>query len=281
MSGFMEKLKERPGAQIIAGAVIAAVLGGIVTAILISVIQRKAESKYPFHQVVEITDDTYDPATWGLNFPYQYASYKRTTDMIRTRHGGSEAMPRTPTDADPRSIVARSKVEDDPRLRAIWAGYAFAVDTREARGHAYMLEDQTFTERTHVVVQPGTCINCHASAYPTYKALGDGDITRGFEVLNAMDFHEAREHVEHPVACIDCHVAESMELRITRPAFMEGIASYMENVEGRRNYDVNRDASRQEMRTYVCAQCHVEYYFALRIAGWFFPGQRDCEPMIC
>jgi nitrite reductase (cytochrome c-552) len=31
--------------------------------------------------------------------------------------------------------------------------------------------------------------------------------------------------------------------------------------QGVRDYDVNRDASRQEMRTYVCGQCHVEYYF--------------------
>jgi nitrite reductase (cytochrome c-552) len=31
--------------------------------------------------------------------------------------------------------------------------------------------------------------------------------------------------------------------------------------QGVEEYDVNRDASRQEMRSYVCGQCHVEYYF--------------------
>jgi nitrite reductase (cytochrome c-552) len=30
------------------------------------------------------------------------------------------------------------------------------------------------------------------------------------------------------------------------------------------DYDVNKQATRQEMRTYVCAQCHVEYYFKVR-----------------
>jgi len=31
--------------------------------------------------------------------------------------------------------------------------------------------------------------------------------------------------------------------------------------QGVTNYNVNRDATRQEMRSYVCAQCHDEYYF--------------------
>lgn len=50
-----------------------------------------------------------------------------------------------------------------PRLKTMWAGYAFSKDFREERGHAYMLDDQTFTERQKVTHQPGTCINCHAS----------------------------------------------------------------------------------------------------------------------
>ena len=72
-------------------------------------------------------------------------------------------MPRTPTEADPRSVVAQSKLEEDPRLKKMWAGYAFAIDFREERGHAFMLDDQTFTERQQAKPQPGTCMNCHAS----------------------------------------------------------------------------------------------------------------------
>ena len=108
------------------------------------------------------TDDTEDPGVWGKNFPLQYDGYKRTVDMDRTRYGGSEAVPRTPTQADPRSVVAQSRLEEDPRLKTMWAGYAFATDFREERGHAYMLDDQTFTERQQVTKQPGTCIHCHA-----------------------------------------------------------------------------------------------------------------------
>ncbi len=244
-------------------AIIALLAAGMAVAaafMLVNIKERKHEQGNPFFKVVEIHDDTQDPAVWGKNFPLQYDGYLRTTDMQRTRYGGSEAMPRTPSQVDPRSTVAQSKLEEDSRLKTMWAGYAFSVDFREERGHAYMLEDQTLTERQRVVTQPGTCIHCHASTYLAYKQLGDGDITLGFEKLNQMPYSEARKHVTHPVACIDCHDPLSMSLRVTRPAFIEGMRAWKAS-QGIVDYDVNQDASRQEMRTYVCGQCHVEYYF--------------------
>src|SRR5689334_10317270 len=120
-----------------------AVIGMI---LLVSIFERKQEARNPFFRVVELSEETEDPAIWGKNFPLQYDDYKRTVDQQRTRYGGSEAEPRTPTKADPRSVVAQSKIEEDPRLKVMWAGYAFAKDFREERGHAYMLDDQTFTE---------------------------------------------------------------------------------------------------------------------------------------
>jgi nitrite reductase (cytochrome c-552) len=209
----------------------------------------------------EITEDTVDPAIWGQEFPLHYESYLKTTDQKRTRYGGSEALPRTPNEADPRSVVSQSKIEEDPRLKVIWNGYAFAVDFREERGHAYMLEDQTFTQRQAVVKQPGTCMNCHASVAVLYRKLGDGDATKGFERLNQMPYAEARKQVTHPVTCIDCHEPGTMKLRVTRIAFLEGMKALRAS-QGVKDYDVNRDASPQEMRTFVCGQCHDEYYFA-------------------
>ena len=96
---------------------------------------------------VSITDDVDDPAVWGQVYPLYYELYKKSVDMQRTKHGGSEAVPRTPTGTDPRTMVSRSKVEEDIGLRTMWQGYPFAVDFREDRGHAYMLEDQTYTMR--------------------------------------------------------------------------------------------------------------------------------------
>jgi nitrite reductase (cytochrome c-552) len=243
---------------VVALAVLATVFG---LALLVNIFQRKQESRNPFFKVVELTDDTVDPALWGKNFPLQYDDYLKTTDQVRTRYGGSEAEPRTPTQADPRSIVAQSRLEEDPRLKLMWAGYAFSKDFREERGHAYMLEDQTFTERQQVVKQPGTCINCHASVYVAYKQLGGGDIIKGFDELNRMPYFEARKVVTHPVSCIDCHDSQTMQLRVTRPAFIEGMRVFKAS-QGIANYDVNKQATRQEMRAFVCGQCHNEYHFS-------------------
>jgi nitrite reductase (cytochrome c-552) len=241
-------------------AIAAAIAAVGVTALLVNIFQRQQEARDPFHRVVELTEDTTDPAVWGQNFPIQYDSYLRTVDQVRTRYGGSEAVPRTPTEADPRSIVAQSRLEEDPRLKVMWAGYAFSTDFREERGHAYMLDDQTFTERQVVTQQPGTCMHCHASVYGPYRKLGGGDLIKGFEAMNQMKYQEARKLVTHPVACIDCHDPKTMQLRVTRPGFLEGIQK-VKAAQGIANYDVNTQATRQEMRAFVCGQCHVEYYF--------------------
>jgi nitrite reductase (cytochrome c-552) len=241
-------------------ALVAALVTLGVVALLVNIFQRKQEARNPFYRVVELNDDTTDPAVWGKNFPQQYDGYRRTVDQQRTRFGGSEAVPRTPTSADPRSVVAQSRLEEDPRLRVMWAGYAFAKDFREERGHAYMLDDQTLTERQQVTKQPGTCMHCHASVYVPYRKLGGGDLIAGFEKMNQIPYFEARKLVEHPVACIDCHDPSSMALRVTRPGFLEGIRA-LKATQGIQDYVVNRQASRQEMRAFVCGQCHVEYYF--------------------
>ncbi len=249
----------RPGVILVTAGASMLVTAAVVM-LLVNIVERKQEGRNPFYRVVELDDETSDPAVWGKNFPMQYDGYVRTVDQTRTRFGGSEAVQRTPTTVDPRSVVAQSKIEEDPRLKTIWAGYAFARDFREERGHAYMLDDQTYTERQIAAKQPGTCMHCHASVYVPYKKLGNGDIIRGFEMMNAMPYAEARKLVEHPVACIDCHDPETMQLRVTRPGFLEGIRA-LKASEGIQDYDVNRMATRQEMRAFVCGQCHVEYYF--------------------
>ena len=243
---------------VIAGVAALAALGGI--ALLLNIFERKQEGRNPFYRVVELDDQTEDPAIWGKNFPMQYDGYRKTVDQIRTRFGGSEAVPRMPGEADPRSIVAQSKLEEDPRLKTMWAGYAFSKDFREERGHAYMLEDQTYTERQQAAKQPGTCMHCHASVYVPYKKLGGGDLFAGFEKMNQLAYSEARKLVTHPVACIDCHAPDTMQLRVTRPGFIEGMRTF-KAIQGVKDYDVNVMATRQEMRAFVCGQCHVEYYF--------------------
>lgn len=257
---------------VVAIVVAAATIGIMLLAQNIS--QRKIEARETAFRLVDIDQSTVDPAEWGKNFPRQYDGYLRTVDIVRTRHGGSEAF---------------QKLDEFPVWRTIFAGYAFAVDYREERGHAYMLSDQDETERVTMFKQPGACLHCHSSVIPAYRAAGveagvpdddahrDEAIMKGFEIVCAMPWQEARQMVEHPVACIDCHDPDSMHLRVTRPGFINGIRAlavseapvpHLPSIERwragsrEREYDPNTDASRQEMRSMACMQCHVEYHFA-------------------
>jgi nitrite reductase (cytochrome c-552) len=216
-----------------------------VAALLLNVAERKREAKEHYVELVRLDEETIDPALWGKNFPRQFDAYKRTVDVERTRHGGSDAF---------------SHLEQDPVWKRLFDGYAFAIDYREERGHAYMLNDQDSTRRVTEKPQPGACLHCHSSIIPAYRRLGDGDVMKGFEKMCAMPWKEARGLVEHPVACIDCHDPKTMALRVTRPGFLNGIRA-LKAGQGVPDYDPNRDATRQEMRSFVCGQCHVEYYF--------------------
>src|SRR5262249_33035083 len=135
MSAFRDRLlnfyRSRPLTVFTTLVLLAAVGAVFGMFLLMSIFEHKQEARNPFFRVVELTDETDDPPIWGKDFPMQYDGYRRTTDQVRTRYGGSEALPRTPTHADPRSVVAQSRLEEDPRLKTIWAGYAFAKDFRE------------------------------------------------------------------------------------------------------------------------------------------------------
>ncbi len=217
-----------------------------VAALLMNIQQRKWEARQQVVELAQLDESVTDPAEWGKNFPRQYDGYKRTVDTERTRYGGSEAF---------------SKLDEDPAWRRFFAGYAFGVDYREERGHAYSLEDQKETLRTRKFKQPGACLQCHAGGMKrVYETVGDGDLQAGFAKINAMPLEEAWKHVSHPIACVDCHDPKTLQLRVTRPGFLNAIRKVKER-EGARNYDPNTMATRQEMRSFVCGQCHVEYYF--------------------
>ncbi len=308
--------------------VIVAVVTFGVTALLVTIFEHQQEARVPFVRLVEVDEVSTDPVPWGINWPHQFDTYRRTVDVTQTQYGGSSAMP-------------ESKLEQDPWLRRLYAGYAFSIDYRERRGHAYMLYDQEVTERVTRRKQVGACLHCHASVIPTYRRMGldamgepaDAEalaagfnwpaVMKGFEIVSLMDYADAHAELlktpdgtpgenvplfpggsaieaptpanvpelppepregeamvmgeAHPVSCIDCHDPDTMASRVTRPGFIRGIAAlarsdepvphlpsierWREGDRGR-DYDPNVDAGRQEMRTFVCAQCHVEYYCA-------------------
>jgi len=252
-----------------------------------NIAERKNEAKKLYVRTVEVTEDDTDPAKWGVNWPKEYDSYKLTATTTRTRfggHGGSEAMP-------------SEKIERDPWLKRMFLGYAFSIDYRDRRGHAYMLADQEATQRL-TKPQSGSCLHCHASIMPLYRKLGDGDPMAGLDKTYSLSYQEVNKMLHdmghaHPVSCVDCHDPQTMELRITRPGFLKGIrllaesdapTPHLASIErwraGARTapYDPNTEASRTEMRSFVCGQCHVEYYCSSKMPLTFPWGKGlKCE----
>ena len=259
--------KSKPALGILIALII--ITTASITSLLVNMVERKTEARQSYTRVVEVGEDDTDPVTWKANWPRQYDGYMKTALSTRTRfggHGGSEALP-------------EQKIERDPWLKRMFKGYAFSIDYRDRRGHAYMLQDQVETER-QTKPQSGSCLHCHASLMPLYRELGDGDPMKGFEGTNKYSYQELYKLLEesghdHPVSCVDCHSPETMEIRVTRPGFILGIQAlaesdvpvpHLKSIERWRDgskdkpYDPNQDASRGELRSYVCGQCHVEYY---------------------
>ena len=275
-------LFSRPAFRAALIAAVAAIATVLVMALAANVSERQEEAKTTNFNVVTLTETTVDPAEWGKNFPRQYDGYQRTAEGYSTLFGGggSEGMP-------------ESRLKEDPRLVQIFSGYAFAIDFNRRRGHAHMLEDQRLTLRVTERPQSGACLHCHASSTVPYRAAGIDagapgtleqpfespearqQLMTGFVALGKLPYAEAVKAVQHPVSCIDCHEPKGMGLRVTKPGFLVGIAALAKSDEPTphlpsierwrkgdraRDYEPNLDASRQELRSMVCGQCHVEYY---------------------
>ncbi len=288
----------RPSVRLGLVTLIAGLLAALVLALNSNIAARKQEARQTSFQVVALDEKTVDPAIWGKNYPRQYDAYLRTEENYGTRFGGagSEAVP-------------ISKLKADPRLLSLFDGYAFSIDYNQRRGHAHMLDDQRVTKRVTERKQPGSCLHCHASNTVAYRqaglaggapgtldeaftsAHGQEQLMKGFETVSKLPYGEATRLVQHPVACIDCHEPASMQLRVTKPGFIRGIEALAKSEEpvphlpsigkwraGDRklSYDANRDASRQELRSMVCGQCHVEYYCGPKTT-LFFPWNKGLK----
>ena len=254
-------------------------------ALLVNIAERKEAARHQYVKVVEVTEADTDPAKWGKNWPREYDGYLKTADPTSTKYGGAAGA----SEGQP----APQKADRDPWLKRIFAGYLFAVDFRDRRGHAFMLFDQEKTKRNVPAEnkQSGNCLHCHASITPLYAKLGQEaapqaskaeQIQAGLVKVSEMSYWDAHKALGdlgggkvHPVSCVDCHDPQSMELRVTRPGFITGIqklaasdadAVAFPSIERWRRgdkskpYDPNLDATRQEKRAYACGQCHVEYF---------------------
>ena len=289
---------KRPLVQMGFIAAAAAISTILVMALYASVSRHKAEALQTSLKLVDLDEKTVDPAQWGKNFPREYDSYLRTAEKYSTKYGGagSEGLP-------------KSRIKEDPRLVSIFDGYAFAIDFNQRQGHAYMLKDQQTTKRVTERPQPGSCLHCHASTTLPFRQMGlkngaqgsldepftspnaQAQLMSGFEAICKLPYKEAVKLVQHPVACIDCHDPKTMQLRVTKPGFLRGIDAlarssepvpHLPSIEKWRKgdrkaaFDPNRDASRQELRSMACGQCHVEYYCGPKTT-LFFPWSKGLK----
>lgn len=182
--------------------------------------------------IVQIEEMEPDSSKWGVNFPNQYSTLQKTeSNNTRTTFGGSEKF---------------SKLEQDPRLLDLFAGYGFSLEYNEDRGHLNSLTDVRAIKRVNEKT-PGTCYSCKSSDNPRlWTEMGMAEFDKTL-------FKDLGKDINEPIGCANCHEANTMRLIVTNPALEEALKAQGKDW---------RTFTRQEMRSVVCANCHVEYYFA-------------------
>jgi nitrite reductase (cytochrome c-552) len=213
------------------------ILSGIIVVlavVLIAALLLMRQQQSPLRGVapiIQIAAMEADSSLWGQNFPNQYSTFLMTeTNNTRTTYGGSDPI---------------EKTEKDPMLITLFAGNAFSKGYKEERGHLNTLTDVRNTPRLNDKT-PATCYSCKSSDNP--KLWSD----MGMAAYDATSFKDMTAKIEHPIGCANCHEAGTMRLIVTNPALDEALKAQGKDW---------RTFSRQEMRTLVCANCHVEYYF--------------------
>jgi len=228
--------------------------------------------------IVMMSDDDPRFDVWGKNFPEYVDMYKAVEKEpeFETEFGGNHAY---------------SKLIRYPQLSVLWAGYPFSIDANEERGHFWIQVDQMDTARNNKEFlnahgfagfggQPAACMNCHSGWTKWLEnnaAKGDNaqekwisfnstkywTMVKNIPALDGIKENSPEHSGPHGgkrmgVACADCHVPNTMELRVTRTALINALTKW-------RGYEKDEitgvKATRAQMRTLVCQQCHVEYYF--------------------
>ena len=168
---------------------------------------------------------------WAKHYPRQYDSYMQTR----------------------KSDNLVDAIKDTPALAILWAGYSFSKDYNAPRGHFYMLEDNQNTLRTGAPVdgktgpQPTACWTCKSPDVPRLIAR-DGELE-----FFTGPWAKYGNEIVNPVGCADCHDPKTMALTVTREHLKRAL-----DAEGTLKF---ANATHQDMRSLVCAQCHIEYYF--------------------
>ncbi|NLA24248.1 MAG: ammonia-forming cytochrome c nitrite reductase [Bacteroidales bacterium] len=232
-----KKVAEKPWkgwALFVTTVVVVFALGIFVSTIM----QRRAEASLLNVPLYEL--DKYEPRNelWGKSYPREYNSYLQMEDTsFRSKYNGN---------------AFRDALGEDPRLVILFAGYAFAQDYNQPRGHVYAITDVYNTLRTGTPKdetegpQPASCWTCKSP-----------DTFRKIYEIGAADFFKVQwsamiSEIINPIGCANCHNPDDQSLRISQVPLIEAFQ--------RQGIDVTKMPI-NDKRTLVCAQCHVEYYF--------------------
>jgi len=211
-----------------------------------SILERRAEAVFAYSPQISIGEWEVRSALWGENFPMEYDTWLQTEESdFFTKYNGNGMI---------------DMLAVDPRMVVLWAGYSFSKGYNQARGHKNAIIDQKNILRTGGPTgkddgpMPATCWTCKGPDIPRVmndlkKKLGPKE---GIAEFYRGKWARWGEEMVNTIGCADCHNPETMELTITRPALIEAFE--------RQGKDITK-ATHQEMRSLVCAQCHVEYYF--------------------
>ena len=214
---------------IILGAIIV-ILAAALVLVLVYIINQPEQVR-GVAPLIAIENQEPDSSKWGVNFPNQYSTFQLTkNNETRTTFGGSEQF---------------SRLEENPRLLELFAGYPFSIEYNEDRGHLNALTDVREIDRINEK-SAGTCYSCKSADNPRlWNEMGMAEFDKTL-------FKDLGQHIDEPIGCANCHEANTMRLIVTNPALDEALKAQGKDW---------RTFTRQEMRTVVCANCHVEYYF--------------------
>jgi len=153
-----------------------------------------------------------------------------------------------------------SHFDTKPYLTAIYAGFGFSKEYNEPRAHVYTIEDILAIDPARKKAG-ASCFTCKSTQVPEM-------MQKYGEKYYLMSFDEMKGQITEPIGCLDCHDPKTMELRLTRPALVEALQRQGKDIE---------NISQQEMRSLVCAQCHVTYYFYPETKKITFPWDKGVK----
>ena len=200
--------------------------------VLLASINEKKEEKQQLQEVPKIDRWETKNEEFRKFYPREYDSWKQTKN----------------------SDQIEDMLKKYPEYVVLWAGYPFSKDYNAPRGHFYAVEDNRNTLRTGAPVDdktgplPSACWTCKSPEVPKImKKDGDEEYYTGKWAKYGSD-------IINPIGCVDCHNPETMELQVNRNYLNDAL-------KAQGNKTTLDNATQQDMRSMVCAQCHVEYYF--------------------